>query len=137
MEKITQVTARIFLGHIFLLAGVSKIGAYEATQGYMDAMGVPGMLLPLVILLEIGGGLAIIAGWKTRWTAIALAAFSVVAAAIFHNNFADQMQMIMFMKNIAIAGGFMLLAAHGAGAYSLDNRQANRQTTATNAAVSH
>jgi putative oxidoreductase len=123
MEKVSQLVARVFLGHIFLLAGVSKIGAYAGTQGYMDAMGVPGGLLPLVILLEVAGGLAIIAGWKTRWAAIALAAFSVVAAAIFHNNFGDQMQMILFMKNIAIAGGFLLLAVHGAGAYSLDNRR--------------
>lgn len=124
MEKVSQLVARIFLGHIFLLAGVSKIGAYEATQGYMDAMGVPGMLLPLVILLEAVGGLAIILGWQTRWTAIALAAFSVVAAVLFHNNFGDQMQMILFMKNIAIAGGFLLLVSYGAGAYSLDNRRA-------------
>ena len=123
MEKVSQLVARLFLGHIFLLAGVSKISAYEGTQGYMDAMGVPGVLLPLVILLEIAGGLMILVGWKTKWAAIALAGFSVVAAAIFHNNFADQMQMILFMKNIAIAGGFLLLSAHGAGAYSLDNRK--------------
>jgi len=123
MEKVSQFIARVFLGHIFLLAGLSKISAYQGTQGYMDAMGVPGVLLPLVILLEVAGGLAIISGWKTRWTAIALAAFSVVSAAIFHNNFGDQMQMIMFMKNIAIAGGFLLLAVHGAGAYSFDNRR--------------
>ena len=123
MEKVSQLVARLFLGHIFLLAGVSKISAYEGTQGYMDAMGVPGVLLPLVVLLEIAGGLMILVGWKTKWAAIALAGFSVVAAAIFHNNFADQMQMILFMKNIAIAGGFLLLSAHGAGAYSLDNRK--------------
>lgn len=134
MEKATQLTARLFLGHIFLIAGVSKIGAYEATVGYMDAMGVPGILLPMVILLEVAGGLAIIAGWKTRYAAIALAGFSVVAAAIFHNNFADQMQMILFMKNIAIAGGLMLLAVHGAGAYSVDNRS---RVPAGTAAVSH
>lgn len=132
MDKVSQLVARVFLGHIFLLAGISKIGAYEGTQGYMDAMGVPGMLLPLVILLEIGGGLAIIAGWKTKWAALALAGFSVVAAALFHNNFGDQMQMILFMKNIAIAGGLMLLVSNGAGAYSLDNRR----STAT-LAVSH
>ena len=132
MEKVSQFVARAFLGHIFLLAGLSKIGAYEGTQGYMDAMGVPGGLLPLVILLEVGGGLAIIAGWQTRWTAIALAAFTVVSAVIFHNNFGDQTQMIMFMKNIAIAGGFMLLAVHGAGAYSLDNRR-----SISNLAASH
>ena len=121
MEKISQLVARAFLGHIFLLAGVSKIGVYEGTQAYMDAMGVPGMLLPLVILLEVGGGLAITAGWKTKWASVALAAFSIVAAAVFHNNFGDQMQMIMFMKNIAISGGLVLLAVHGAGAYSFDN----------------
>ena len=131
MEKVSQFVARVFLGHIFLLAGLSKIGAYEGTQGYMDAMGVPGILLPLVILLEIGGGLAIIAGFKTRWVAIALAAFTVVSAAIFHNNFGDQTQMIMFMKNIAIAGGFLLLAAHGAGAYSLDNRHGTANLAAS------
>lgn len=123
MEKISQLLARIFLGHIFLLAGISKINTYEGTQGYMDAMGVPGVLLPLVILLEIAGGLMIIIGWKTKWASIALALFTVVAAAIFHSNFADQMQMILFMKNIAIVGGFLLLAVHGAGAYSLDNRK--------------
>jgi putative oxidoreductase len=132
MEKVSQLVARVFLGHIFLLAGLSKIGAYEGTQGYMEAMGVPGALLPLVILLEIVGGLAIIAGWKTKWAALALAVFSVVAAAIFHHNFADQMQMILFMKNIAIAGGFLLLAVHGAGAYSMDNRRSS-----ISASVSH
>jgi len=134
MEKVSQLVARVFLGHIFLLAGLSKIGAYEGTQGYMNAMGVPGELLPLVIALEIAGGLAIIAGWQTKWAAIALAGFSVVAAVIFHNNFADQLQMILFMKNFAIAGGFLLLAIHGAGAYSVDNRQNSR---IANVAVNH
>ena len=123
MEKISQLLARIFLGHIFLLAGVSKINTYEGTQGYMDAMGVPGVLLPLVILLEIAGGLMIIVGWKSKWASMALALFTVVAAAIFHSNFADQMQIILFMKNIAIVGGFLLLAVHGAGVYNLDNRK--------------
>jgi putative oxidoreductase len=132
MEKVSQLVARVFLGHIFLLAGLSKINAYEGTQGYMEAMGVPGALLPLVILLQVAGGLAIITGWKTKWAAIALAAFSVVAAAIFHNNFADQTQMILFMKNFAMAGGFLLLAVHGAGAYSLDNRR-----NTSNLAASH
>jgi len=132
MEKVTQLVARVFLGHIFLLAGLSKIGAYAGTQGYMEAMGVPGMLLPLVILLEVAGGLTIIVGWQTRWAAYALAAFSVVSAVIFHINFGDQTQMIMFMKNIAIAGGFLLLAVNGAGAYSLDNRSSSAKL-----AISH
>ena len=131
MEKISQLVARVFLGHIFLLAGLSKITAYEGTAGYMEAMGVPGNLLPLVIAFEVIAGLAIIIGFQTRWTAVALAGFSVVAAVIFHSNFSDQIQMILFMKNIAIAGGFLLLAVHGAGSYSLDNRRAS-----FNAAVS-
>jgi len=122
MEKISQFVARLFLAQMFLLSGIFKIGGYAGTQGYMEAMGVPGMLRPLVIALEIGGGLAIIAGWQTRLVSIVLAAFTLAAAAIFHNNLADQTQMIMFMKNIAIAGGFILLAVHGAGGYSWDNR---------------
>ena len=132
MEKVSHIVARVFLGHIFLLAGISKLGAYAGTQGYMETMGIPGALLPLVILLEVVGGLAVITGWKTKWASLALAAFSVVAAALFHNNFADQTQMILFMKNIAIAGGFVLLAIHGAGAFSLDNRR-----TTAELAVSH
>ena len=123
MSKYSSVIARVLLAHIFLLAGISKITAYAGTQGYMESVGVPGMLLPLVILLEAGGGLALILGWQTRLTSYALAGFTVIAAIIFHNNMGDQMQMIMFMKNFAIAGGLLLLAEHGAGAYSLDNRK--------------
>lgn len=125
MSKYSSVIARILLAHIFILAGLSKMGAeaYAGTQGYMAAMGVPGMLLPLVILLEVGGGLAVIVGWQTRYVAYALGAFTVIAAFIFHNNLSDQIQMIMFMKNLAITGGLLLLAEHGAGAYSLDNRK--------------
>jgi putative oxidoreductase len=123
MEKISQFLARLFLGQIFLLSGIFKISGYEGTQGYMDAMGVPGMLLPLVILFEIGGGLTIVVGWQTKLVAIVLAAFTVAAAAIFHNNFSDQIQMILFMKNVAIAGGLILLAVYGAGGYSLDGRR--------------
>ena len=133
MEKVSHVIARVFLGHIFVLAGVSKISGYEATAGWMNAMGVSGELLPVVIALEIIGGLAIIVGYQTKWAAIALAGFSVIAAAIFHNNFADQIQMILFMKNFAIAGGFILLAIHGAGAYSLDKILSS--TVKTNNAV--
>lgn len=123
MSKYSSVLARVLLAHIFVLAGMSKITAYAGTQGYMEMMGVPGMLLPLVIILELGGGLALVVGWQTRWMAYALAAFSVISAVIFHSNLSDQTQMIMFMKNFAIAGGLLLLAEHGAGAFSLDNRK--------------
>ena len=122
MEKYVNLAGRVLLAHIFLLAGINKITGYSGTQGYMEAMGVPGMLLPLVILLEIGGALALIAGWQTRLAAYALALFSIVSALIFHSSLGDQMQMILFMKNWAMAGGLLVLAANGAGAYSLDNR---------------
>lgn len=123
MNKYSSLVARILLGHIFLLAGVSKVFSYAGTQGYMDMMGVPGMLLPLVIILEFAGGLALIVGWQTRWSAYALAGFSIISALIFHHDLVDKVQMIMFMKNLAIAGGLLLLAEHGAGAYSLDNKR--------------
>ena len=122
MEKYTNLAGRILLAHIFLMAGINKISGYSGTQGYMEAMGVPGMLLPLVILLEVGGAMAIIVGWQTRWAAYALALFSILAALIFHSNLADQIQMILFMKNWALAGGLLVLAANGAGAYSLEQR---------------
>ena len=116
--------ARILLAHIFILAGIGKLGAgYAGTEGYMVAMGLPGALLPLVILLEIGGGLALVVGLFTRWAALALAGFCIVSALIFHHNLGDQTQMVMFMKNIAMAGGLLMLYVHGAGAYSIDAKR--------------
>ena len=123
MNKFISPVARILLAHIFLLAGISKLGAaYAGTQGYMESVGIPGMLLPLVILLEIGGAVALIIGWQTRYTAYALALFCIVSALVFHSNFAEMVHKIMFMKNFAIAGGLLLLAEHGPGAYSMEKR---------------
>lgn len=122
--NILNLVGRIGLALIFVTAGFSKISGYEATAGYMDSMGVPGALLPLVIALELGGGLAIIVGFLTKPIALALAAFSVVAGVVFHGNTVDQMQMIMLMKNIGLAGGFLLLAANGPGAISIDAKRA-------------
>jgi putative oxidoreductase len=115
-------TGRIFLAMMFFMSGLSKIGNYAGTQGYMEAMGVPGALLPLVIALEVLGGLAIILGWQTKIASVALAGFCVVSAVMFHNDFSNQAEMSSFMKNVTIAGGFLLLVAHGPGAYALDNR---------------
>jgi len=120
MQNWSIVIGRIMLGAIFLMAGINKIGAFEGTQKYMDAMGVSGNLLIPVIALEIIGGLAVIIGLQTRWAALALSAFTVVAAFIFHNDFANQMQSILFMKNISIAGGLLFVSAIGAGAWSMD-----------------
>jgi putative oxidoreductase len=123
MRNATVLLARLLLAQIFLMSGVSKLGAgYAATQGYMQSMGVPGALLPLVIALEIGGGLAIIVGFLSRWAAIALAGFCLVSAAIFHHNFADQMQAIMFMKDLAMAGGLLLLFAYGAAGWAVERQ---------------
>lgn len=114
---------RLLLALLFLISGLGKLGAYSGTAAYMASQGVPGALLPVVIATEILGAAAIIVGWQTRTVAIVLAGFTLLAAFLFHNNFADQVQTIMFMKNISIAGGFLLLAAHGAGAWSLDRRR--------------
>lgn len=122
MNAYFSLLGRVGLSLIFIISGWSKIGGYAATQGYMESMGVPGALLPLVIALELGGGLAILAGVATRWVAIALAGFSIISALIFHANFADQMQAISFWKNVAIAGGFLMLAANGPGPLSLESR---------------
>jgi putative oxidoreductase len=124
--SLAPLAGRGLLALIFVLSGAGKLAAYAATQQYMESVGVPGGLLPLAILAELGGGLALIAGLLTRFSAVALAGFSVVAAILFHADFADQNQMIHFMKNVSIAGGLLLLAAHGAGAWSLDALIARR-----------
>lgn len=122
MNSITEWFARLLLAQIFLLAGLNKIGGYEGTQAYMESMGVPGVLLPAVIVVEVLGAILIITGYYTRLAAAALAGFTVIAAIIFHAEFADKMQMIMFMKNVAITGGLLLLVVNGAGDISVDSR---------------
>ena len=113
---------RLLIASIFVVSGLGKIAGYEGTQAYMDSVGVPGTLLPVVIALEVVGGLAIILGWQTRIVAFLLAGFTLLSAILFHADFGDQMQMISFMKNLAIAGGFLFLVANGPGALALDNR---------------
>ena len=122
-QNLADLGGRALIAAIFLIAGLNKIGGYAGTQGYMEAMGVPGALLPLVIALEVVGAVAIIVGWRTRLFAFLLAGFSVVSAVIFHRVLGDQTQFILFMKNFAIAGGFLFLVARGPGAWSLDARR--------------
>jgi putative oxidoreductase len=117
-----EIAGRVLLATLFLLAGISKLSAYSATTAYMSSAGVPGVLLPAVIVTELGGALAIILGWRTRVVAALLAGFSVLTAFIFHNDFADPMQMINFLKNLSIAGGLLLLVVNGAGPLSIDRR---------------
>lgn len=122
MQNLSLLLGRLMLAAIFVFAGLGKIGAYEGTQSFMVGQGVPGSLLPLVIALELGGGIAIMLGLFTRTFAVALGVFCVASACLFHGNFQDQLQSILFMKNLAIAGGFLILAAYGPGDISLDNR---------------
>jgi len=126
LQAIAAPLGRIMISLMFVTSGLGKISGYAGTQGYMEAMGVPGVLLPLVIALEVLGGLAVMLGWHTRIAAFLLAGFSLLSALLFHANFGDQMQMIMFMKNVAIAGGFLMIVSLGGGAFSLDNRLKNR-----------
>ena len=118
---------RVLIAFMFVMSGLNKMNNYSNTAGWMDAMGVPGSLLPIVIVLEVLGGAAIMIGWQTRIAASLFAAFSVMSAAIFHADFSDQNQMIHFMKNVSIAGGFLFLIVHGAGNYSLDSREKAHQ----------
>lgn len=124
MDKYLPVVGRIFLAIIFVVAGINKISGYAGTQMYMDSHHVPGILLPLVIITELGGGIALILGWQTKIVALLLSGFCILSALIFHNMFVDPSMGIMFMKNLAMAGGFLVLAAHGPGAFSLDSRKA-------------
>ena len=114
------ITARLLASAIFISAGFSKLGAgYAGTQAYMASVGLSGALLPLVIMLEIGGGLALLLGFQARLAAFALAVFCIVSALLFHSA-ADQMQQIMFMKNLTMAGGLLAFTIFGAGRLSLD-----------------
>ena len=122
LRNFSELAGRVLLSILFLISGLGKVGTYSVTAGYMASLGVPGALLPLVIATDVLGAVAIILGWKTRLTAFLLAGFTLLSALIFHNNFADETQSIMFLKNVSIAGGFLVLVANGAGALSLDRR---------------
>ncbi len=121
LQSLAAPAGRILISLIFVISGLNKITNFTDTQGWMESMGVPGMLLPLVIAVEVLGGLAVILGWHTRLAAFLLAGFSLLSAVLFHANFGDQTQMIMFMKNLALAGGFLMIVSHGAGPWSIDN----------------
>lgn len=117
-----DLAARILLATLFVVAGLGKIQGYDGVAGYMQSMGVPGSLLPFVIALELAGGLAIAVGYRTRLVAFLLAGFSLLSGLVFHSPL-DPSEQTQFLKNLAIAGGFLLLVVHGAGKFSLDARR--------------
>ena len=120
--QILEFIGRIFLSLIFLLAGIGKIFNYEGTIDYMESFSVPGYLLIPAIIVEIIFPLLVIIGYKTKLSAIILSLFSMLLAIIFHADFSDQMQLMSFFKNFAIAGGFLIIFIRGAGKYSIDQR---------------
>ena len=120
--QILEFIGRIFISLIFLIAGIGKIFNYEGTIGYMESFGIPGYLLIPAIIIEILFPLLVIIGYKTKLAAIILALFSILLAIIFHTDFSSQMQLMSFLKNLAIAGGFLIIFVNGAGKYSLDKK---------------
>lgn len=131
LQNPLALIGRVMLALIFITSGFSKIGGFEGTAGYIASRGLPlaSVVATLTILVELGGGLAVAFGFLTRWAALALAIFSVLAGLIFHAYWdvpADQVMsmQINFWKNISIAGGFLVLAAFGPGAISVDAKRA-------------
>ena len=122
MTNIIDLIGRVFISGVFLLSGFNKIGNYDGTVGWMESFGLPGFLLIPAIILEILAPILIIIGYQTRIAAGALSLFCVSTAVIFHTNFSDQMQLIAFMKNIALAGGFLFLLVNGPRGYCLDKK---------------
>lgn len=120
IEKFAPLVARILIAVLFLLAGFGKLADVQGFAGYLTSGGLPAFLAWPSILFELAVGVLLIVGYKVRYVGLAGAAFCLVSAALYHNNFADQTQMVMFLKNLAIAGGFLLLTANGAGKYALD-----------------
>ena len=122
MIKIFDLIGRVFISGVFLLSGFNKIGNYDGTVGWMESFGLPGFLLIPAIILEILAPILIIIGYQTKIAAGALSLFCLATAIIFHTDFSDQMQFIAFMKNLALAGGFLFLVVNGAKGYCLDKK---------------
>jgi putative oxidoreductase len=124
---------RLMIGLPFAMSGLGKLAAYGATTAMIGAAGLPfpPLAYAVAVAVELGGGVLVVAGYQARVVAIALAVFSLAAAVSFHNNFADQNQMIHFLKNVMMAGGLLQIAAFGAGALSVDNRRKNGELSSS------
>ena len=122
MTNILDLVARILISALFLLNGVFKISNYESTIEWMEGFGIPGVLIIPAIILEIVGPILIILGYKAKIAAGLLSLFCIATAVIFHNDFSDQMQLGSFLKNIALAGGFLFIFMNGTKDFSLDRK---------------
>ena len=123
MTNILDLFARILISTLFLINGIFKITNYDGTVDWMEGYGVPGILIIPAIIIEILGPILIIVGYQTKITAAFLSLFCLLTAIIFHNEFSNQMQLTSFLKNIALAGGFLFLVINGSKKFSLDNRR--------------
>ena len=123
MANLLDFLGRVFISTLFLFSAYNKILNYSGTVGWMESFGVPGFLLGPTIGLEIILPLFVIIGYQTKFSSILLALFSIITAVIFHSDFSDQMQLIAFLKNIGLAGGFIFLAAHGTKEWAADNKK--------------
>jgi putative oxidoreductase len=121
-QSAAALVGRLLLAALFLLEGWSKLRGYGPAAAYMERFSVPGVLLPAVIAVELAGGVLLVIGWQTRCAALALAIFCIVAALLFHTNFADRNQLLHFEKDLAIAGGLLAFFAFGPGRYAVDGR---------------
>ena len=128
--QVIEVLGRIFLSTLFLIEGINKIFNYEGTIQYMESFGVPEYLIIPAIILEILFPLLLIIGYHTKIAALVMAIFTIVVAIIFHTNFDDHMQFITFFKDIAIAGGFIIIFVNGAGKFSVDYKLKSNKTNA-------
>ena len=122
MINIFDLVGRIFISLVFLSSGFNKISNYEGTIGWMESFSMPGIFLIPAIILEVGAPILIIIGYKVKISAALLSLFCIATAVIFHNDFSNQMQFVSFMKNIALAGGFLFLVVNGAKDFSLDKK---------------
>ena len=123
MANLFDFIGRIFISLIFLLSGYNKIFNYGNTVAWMEGFGIPGFLLWPTIILEIILPVLVIIGYRTRISATLLAMFCIATAVIFHLDFANQMQTIAFLKNLALAGGFLFIAAHGPKDWAIDRKK--------------
>ncbi|QPF94642.1 DoxX family protein [Bradyrhizobium commune] len=137
--RYASLVGRLMIGLPFAMSGFGKLAAYGATTAYIASAGlpVPPLAYAIAVLVELGGGLLLIAGYQARSVALTMAVFSLAAAVSFHNNFADQNQMIHFLKNVMMAGGLLQIFAFGAGALSLDARLSRDGVAAAQAAHAH
>ncbi len=127
LNRFGPLAARTLIALIFVLSGFGKISGFEGTVGYIASKGLPLPQLAAIgaIIVELGGGILLIIGWKARWAAAAMLVFTALAAVVFHNFWAvppeqAQNQMIHFMKNISMMGGLLFVVIHGSGALSVD-----------------